>query len=467
MFRQLCQLTTAVFMVLLAQDSFAKTYLLKVPLADGKQLNVRSTVSLNERGVREIHFQSGDMARITLGYGRDLDGNGTVETFFLVGDSGMNSYVRTTKGENTWGHAKVVLSKHASYSAKGYYRALFSNVSSFFLMSSQVAVDAQEEYYKEWVDLEEIRIMLDRKKSEISRETYLFALNVLLEGNQMALDKLLKGIGPDIKKWAIADVGMYLSGAVLIKWGGKAVSLVGRRYSPEVKKLATTAAAKAGLRMTLKTYQININAALRALTARTILKKSQAALIAAARGIKAEWKYIAISTGIQVSVESYLNYDEFKDPDPKVVANRLMKSPEVRENVLINLMDTLVMTGVNKTVKNKVARYALLGTVGAGSSVVVGNALDGSQSGERVALDTAWSFGVDTASLVLEMKALHKFESLALKNKNPKLKLIGYGIVVVSQTLGYAGYSAATKYVDPQKDLQQNQIIFVPIVATK
>ena len=467
MLRQLCFLTIAAIAVLLPQEvKAARSYTFAVKLADGPEIKVKSTVYRNDRGVNEMYLQSADMAKVTIGYGRDLDGNGTIETFFLIGDEGMTTYTRTTKGENSWGHARSVVARHASYSAKKYYKTLLANVGSFLLMSVSSVVEAKENYFKEWTDLEELRIMLERKKSTLSKETYLFGVSVLLDGHKFAYEKLQRGLGKNAAAWAAADAGLYLSGAVLLRFGGKAVSVVGRRYAPEAKKIATRAALAAGVRMTLKTYQLNIRAALRGLTARTALKGAQNLLIKGAKGVQAEWKYIALSSSIQVGVETYVNYDEFKDPDPKVVANRLLKSNEVKENVLINLTDTLVMTGVNAAVKNRIARYALLGTVGAGSSVVVGNALNGDQSGARVALDTGWSFGVDTTSLILEIKALHKFESLALKKKNPRLKLIGYGIVLVSNAVGYVAYSKAVKYVDPQKDLKDGQIVFVPIIAS-
>src|SRR5690606_11570166 len=112
-----------------------------------------------------------------------------------------------------------------------------------------------------------------------------------------------------------------------------------------------------------------------------------------------------------------------------------------QENVSISVADSLAMTAAHGMAQTTVGRFALLGVVGASSSFGVGVGLSGNQAKERVLFDAAWAMGVDSLQLMIDLHVLHKFQSMALKNKNPKLKLVGYAIVFVGQVAGYYGYA--------------------------
>ena len=70
-----------------------------------------------------------------------------------------------------------------------------------------------------------------------------------------------------------------------------------------------------------------------------------------------------------------------------------------------------------------------------------------------------------------DVAALKYFEKLATKQKNPKLKLVGYAIALVDQFSGYVAYSKASTAVSspaPTKakpDDLKLQVKMIPILA--
>ncbi|MBY0415754.1 MAG: hypothetical protein K2Q18_16390, partial [Bdellovibrionales bacterium] len=135
----------------------------------------------------------------------------------------------------------------------------------------------------------------------------------------------------------------------------------------------------------------------------------------------------------------------------------------VIENVGFMAADTILMTGVSKSLKTTKAKFMASGAVALTNSSIMNFAIKDEADVKRVAFDTAWESVVGNTQVQLDLKALEYFEKLALKKGNPKIKLLGYVMVLVDQGIGYASYSKLTTAVDSVK-LEPN-LMMVPVLG--
>lgn len=427
-------------------------------LSNAKLIKLKVHDYTNARGQRELRYETDDLAKVTLGHARDVDGDGEVETFFIFGDAGIARYHRSSPGEDSYLRSRRILTQHASHSGRTYLSGLSDNILSFFFFGMEHLLTAQRDFYLDWMDLEELQLTLEKHKGQLTRDEYIYGLQVVIDGNRLALERLERALGSEQAAMWSADAGLWLSGAVLIKWAAKA--LKGLRAKNELTHLG----AHAGARLTLKSYQTTIHSALRAIALKSKLQLMKRALVKSAKNIKAEWKYIATSTVAQSAAETYVSYQEVKAETPATMALNLLRHPEVQENMSVGLTQTMLMTGASTLTNSRLGKFALLGTVGATSSFAAGQALNGRQSQERILFDTAWTVGVDSAQLMVELNVLHRFSQAAVARKNPRLKVVGYGIVLLTQVGSYYGYARASRWVDP-KELESSELRLIPLVA--
>jgi len=178
---------------------------------------------INDRGQREMRFETANLARVVLGFGRDIDQDGIVETFFIFGSKGITTYTNHHPRLTSWERATQALREHAKYSGKVYFRELAENLSSFLFFGADHLLKAQETYYQDWMDLTELSMVLEQNKKFMTRDEYIYGINLLIEGNHRAYERLDKALGAgQAVHWA-GDIGMWLSGAVLLKWAARSL----------------------------------------------------------------------------------------------------------------------------------------------------------------------------------------------------------------------------------------------------
>ncbi len=433
---------------LFASDSVS---ILSIPL-NNSRVDVKIFDFINDRQQREMRFETANLAQVVLGFGRDIDRDGIIETFFVFGKNGIATYIKNSPRLTSWERASAVLREHAKYSGKDYFNSLAESLTSFLFFGMEHLLQAQATYYQDWMDLTELTMVLEQNHKFMTRDEYIYGLNLTIEANQLAYERLDHALGSgQALRWA-GDVGMWLSGAVLLKWAARTLK-------------APLRMAGVGVKVTLKTYQQTVRQSIRAITLKSSLHRSKNVIVKGLKNMKAEWKYIAASLAAQGTAETYSYYDEVKDPNPATLALNLLHHPEVKENVSISLMDTLLMTGAAGVGQTKFARFAMIGTVGVVSSLSVGVGLSGSQSGQRLLFDSAWGLGVDAGQTMIELNILHRFNEAALKSRKPHLKIVGYAVVFVSQVASFYAYSRAAQWVDPRSDLTEGEIQLVPILA--
>lgn len=447
------RLISLLFFVLLStQLSAAESVsVLRLNLQDS-QVEVAIHDFINSRGQREMRFETHNLARVVLGYGRDIDRDGIIETFFVFGKNGIATYTKDHPRLTSWERAASVLREHAKYSGRTYFSSLAESLTSFLFFGMEHLLKAQETYYQDWMDLTELSMVMEKNQKFMTRDEYIYGLNLVIEGNHLAYERLDRALGSgQAVRWA-GDVGMWLSGAVLLKWAARGLKTPLR-------------VAGVGVKLSLRTYQHTIRQSIQAITLKGSLNRSKTLLVKGLKNMKAEWKYIAASMAAQGAAETYAYYDEVRDPNPATVALNLLHHPEVKENVSISLMDTILMTGAAGVGQTKFARFAMIGTVGVVSSLSVGLGLNGSQTPERLLFDSAWGVGVDAGQTMIELNVLHRFNEAALKSRKPHLKIVGYAVVFVSQVASFYAYSRAAQWVDPRADLKEGEIQLVPILA--
>lgn len=445
----------------LSAASWAKV-IVPIELKNGKTFKVAIHEYVNPNGQSEMRFETDNLSKVILGHARDVDQDGKIETFFIFGDNGIARYHRDILVETNLGAARAVLTNHAKYSGGDYFIGMATHVLTFLFIAVDHINEAHQNWYRDWMDLEELSMEIERNKASLSNDELIYAYNLVLEAGQLALKQFEDAFYKEYPAWWVADAVLWLSGGVVVKWAGKGIGVVGKRILPRLKKLGGVAATRLGIKLGMNSYRATVRSTIKGITAKGLMGRGKGLMVKGLKNVRAEWKYLAFSAGIQVGVESFVNYDEIYDPEPKTMARKMIDHPGIQENVSISVADSLAMTAAHSMAQTRVGKFALLGMVGASSSLGVGVGLDGEQSKDRVMFDTAWSVGVDSLQIMMDLHVLHKFQKMAIKARNPKLKLVGYAIVFVSQVVGYYGYAHATQYFDP-KDEKEGQVQLVPV----
>ena len=406
-----------------------------IQLPDGKHFDVDIINEVSPRGQEQLRFETSNMSKIVLGYGRDLDGDNEVETFFLIGDSEVKTYNYANPNQKSVQRAAFVLARHAKYSGGAYLNGVFERVTRFWLMSENYIHDVMKVFYQDLMDLEELKIKLQQSKVNLSRAEYFYVLQVLGDGEKLAWERLDKHLHREYVGLLGADAVMLISGGIMAK----------RAVVSAASKV--TLSLEVGLRLTFMNYQIAVQQTLKAITVRSALSFGKNLIIKSIPKVT----YIAVSTATQLAVETAINWKDVEDPDPIVLARNMLEHPVLQENVKISLTDNIVGTAAMSLTKNKIAQFAILGVVAAGSSMIMGKDEKGEQPKGRVIFDTAYSLGIDNIEMILDQVALARFAQLAIKTRNPKLRFAGWAVVVVFQGATSWIYNKGANHFEPKE----------------
>lgn len=490
----------------------------KVSLQDseGKKFKVALTKYTNHHNEIEVRIEASGIPRMAskinpvIGFGRDIDGNGKIDSWFLVTKNGMD-LVRL-EGQDEIGQdilGGILIKKYRSTFSM-YASSAASSVLSYLFLSVSAGVDIQEEYYRDWMDLEEMRLQFEEDLNSFGSVYTYEQLQYHHELISMGYREIANRMDTFSKKtfwgYAFADIGLWITGGVVLNWGAKILAKVGlvasetafvtavketfigffekqkalveSRLSLFKEKMATTksklgmkvaekevvtaltiAAYKQALYSTIKSQKIKQRL-------RIYLTKSLKWPKNIMKGAKSEWKYIALNTSVQIGSEAFARYDEIYDDNPLVMAKNLATNPEVIQNVGFMTTDTILMTGISKNLKTTKARFMASGAVAITNSSVVNFAIKDEANVSRVAFDTAWETIIGNAQVQIDLKALEYFEKMALKKNNPKLKLVGYAIALVDMGVGYVAYSKVTSAIEKKEEkTSEPQVMLVPILA--
>lgn len=483
---------------------------IKVALIEYKNANDDLEVRIEAAGIPRFAAKVNPL----LGFGRDLDGNGKIDTWFLVTQNGMDLVQKEGKdarGRDVLGD--VLIKKYRSTFFM-YVNSTTTSIFSYLLMSFDASIQSYEDYYRDWMDLEQVRITFEKDMNTMANSytkdqiAYHYELrNIGLKEMNDRMDRFEKAT---FWGYTLADIGLWVTGGVIFKYGAKLLAKIGliasetafiqsvketffgffekqkalveKRLSAVQDKLKIskgkkeTSKKEVSLVLSKETYKVAMSSTIKAQQTKsklhTYLMSTIKFPVNMLKGAKSEWQYIAMNAGVQIASEGAARYDEIYDENPAVMAQNLLTNPEVIENVGFMSADTIMMTGVSKNLKTTKARFMASGAIALTNSSIMNFAIKDSADLGRVAFDTAWETIIGNGQVQLDLKALEYFEKMSQKKNNPKLKLVGYAIALVDMGVGYVTYSKATTALDEysekkkaEKENNQPQIMLVPVLA--
>lgn len=460
--------------------------------ADGGHVSVHVYRYTNSWGLKEVRLESG-LVHATLGWGRDTDDDGKVETWFMLNDTeGMT--VHTFATNDPWGTDALqnqLFTRYAS-TLKMKVSAVYGDVVGVLMMSVASAQASQDELYRSLVDMEEYMIRMQRARAQghLTRDQWNASVKILKTGLQQSIDKFNQAMGARYWELAAADAALWASGGILVKGLARAFTPVAQilsrtalvsgameamqkmgaafveRYRTQMARLQHLAAAPIEL-VAANVFKRGFPLTMRALMAKNLLlRMTLPTLLRVPGGIKQSfygWKYIAFMTALQLGTEAMAHEREVYSPNPTDFAENVLTHPEIMQNVGYMSSDAFYMTVATNTLRRPRARYAACAFIALTNSTVTNVVIKGDRDYHRLALDTGWEAIIGNAQIQIDLGALAYFERQAVERGNPRLKLLGWAVVLVDQVAGFAGYSAATTWIEGK----QKQVQLVPVVAQK
>lgn len=488
--------------------------------SEGNTFKVALIEYKNQNDELEVRIEAAAIPRFAskinplLGFGRDLDGNGKIDTWFLVTQNGMDLVEKEgqdPKGRDVLGD--VLVKKYRSTFFM-YVNSMTTSIFSYLLMSFDASIESYEQFYRDWMDLEEVRINFEKDMQKMgstyTRDQIAFQYQLREIGLKEMNDRMARFEKATFWGYALADVGLWVTGGIIFKWGAKILAKIGAITSETAfattvkdtffgffekqkalvegrlsavkeklhlpKKSKEIAKKETALVLTKESYKQAITSTIKAQQAKNrihiALKKVLNIPKNVYQGAKSEWQYIAMNSAVQVLSEGVARYDEIYDENPAVMAENLLMNPEVIENVGFMSADTILMTGVSKSLKTTKARFMASGAIALTNSSIMNFAIKDGSDLSRVALDTSWEVIIGNGQVQLDLKALEYFEKMALKKGNPKIKLVGYVIALVDMGAGYVAYSKVTTKLDEyedkkkaEKEKNEPKVMLVPVLA--
>lgn len=454
---------------------------------------------INNWGKHEIRIEAAGLPRLgninpLIGFGRDLDDDGNIETFFLI-DSEKGLVTKKFKNEDKWGISLLRNSIFHNYdlSTKAHIAAAYGTVFGTVLMGVSHWAKTERDLWLELVNLEEFtqRTKAAYQSGQMNQAQWIESLNIILQANEEIHNRYEKAMNEERAILASLDVTLWLAGGVIGKWLNKGFGFIAKPLtksafykstSTSVKKMFSSVVektkAKAGLlrvttgvsasRVSQSLFKTKFETIFKAVVLKnTMLKKSIPVVNKITSSLGAgllEWKYIALLTGIQVGTETAVNWADVQDPDAVQVAKNVLSNEDIMTNLGYQLANSYLFTAAGHTIKSKRMNFVACGFVAATNSAVTNLVIRDSKDYKRIAFDTAYSMVVDTAQVMIDLKALSYFEAMATKNKNPKLKLIGYAIVVVDTAIGLTGYALLSKQLE-EDETPAPTVQLVPVMV--
>lgn len=460
---------------------------------DGKTVKLSLFSYKNHLQEFEVRIEAQGMPGILkdlnpiLGYGRDLNDNGKIDTWFFINSDGIKTV--QSEGQDIIGRDVIaqIFKKEFGASFGLYTRTAVLSLFKHLLVSTSGSVKIEEEFYRDWIDLVDSDIRFKAmKEHQISKVTYTqtqFHYELQSTGYQELANKMDNFVKKEYWMLNALDAGLWGSGAVILKWLGAISTKIGisigqstlyKEVQAEVSQVFQnhlsflTKKASQFKESFSKTKNVvlhttavqamrhnwrNSNALMiKGMRSKNLLtrafSKSLNGTVKFTKGAFSEWKYIVLNTSVQLGAETVAKYDEVYDENPFMMAQNVLEHAEIQQNVAFMASETILMTAASKNLEKTSSKFAVGGLIALTNSTQMNLLIKGEDDYQRVAVDTAWEVVIGNTQVQLDLMALAYFDKLAEKKTNPKIKLIGYAIVLVDMAVGYYGYSKLTDYID-------------------
>lgn len=473
---------------------------------DGERFKISTSRYTNHLGNLEVELKSNAAPSFlkginpVIGYGRDLNDNGLIDTWFIISEQSIKLVEKEGREVDGSDVLAEVLRKEFKSGLFLYFRTGVLAIFKYLLISINEAVETEQNYYRDWIDLTEADLRFKKLKEQnhftISREQEMFHYQIQSYGYGALADTMDQFAKKDFWLLTGLDVGLWASGGVVLKWLGGFTIKIGRFLSEssfvkeiQVRFYKLIENHVNALKETMTSFQTKYRK-ITGLAANTVVVQSlkqnwRGANINVIKGMKSqnilykviskslfkskkfvggalsEWRYIGLNASVQLGSETFAHYDEIKNDDPFLMAENILTNDEIQQNIAFMTSETMLMTAASKNLTTMKSKFAIGGLIALVNSTQMNLIVKGSDNYERVALDTAWEVLIGNTQVQMDLLALSYFEKLAVEKKNPKLKLIGYAVTLVDMGVGYYAYSKVSSHVD------QNGLSLVPVFAEK
>ena len=467
----------------------------KAITADGsKRINIFRYK--NHWGQKEIRLESAALPRIgrvnpIYGYGRDTDDDEIIDTWFMIDENeGLKITRLPTRQPWATDVIKNQLFKTYDSSVKSHFSALYGAVFGFVLMSVSHAYNSEIDFWRERMDLEEFAIRLEaaKKSGQITKEQWEDGVDLVMASFDDALNRFERATGRDYAALGAADVAIWATGGVIVKYLGKGLSFLGRPLLETsmvrgarasvihmARRISQGTRAKLSYFRRAKGAPVAVIAAqtartqfprqMRGLMAKNYLMKKLVPLLVrsgiAVKKALYDWKYIAFMATLQTSTEAFANRSEVYSPNPTTFATNVLTHPDIIQNVGFMTTNAFFMTAASHGIKPRGLRFATCGFIALGNSSITNLVIKGENDYQRVALDSAWEAIIGNTQVQIDLAALKYFEQKAAASGNPRIKLLGLAVVLVDQAAGFAGYSMVTQRLSRETP----DVHLVPVLA--
>jgi hypothetical protein len=442
-------------------------------------------------GRNEVRLEAASLPKVgkanpILGYGRDTNDDGKVDTWFLIDDEEMLK-IKQFRGTHPWGRDDLINRVLRDYesSTLAHMRAIAGRLFGLFLWSVNHSWSSEIAFWQEMVDLAEFKIRIERMKDSgnMSERQWIESLSILASAYEESSNRLRRAQNQEYFARGAADVALWATGGVLVKWMGKGLAAVGRTVIPSQLMVEGQAMVKGMLNKAIARNQAQLRALRRltggaaivvsanlfkakfTVTMRAVMLKNQM-LSAIANNIKPalikaahDWKYYSFMASIQLTAEGMVNWSEVRDPNPLIVASNVLTNGSIMSNVAFMSANAYLMTATWHAVRPKGLRIAATAFVPMMTSTIINVVIQGSRNFSRLAVDTGWESTIGQTQLRLDRLALEGFEKMAINTGKVHLRHLGWVIVLVEQGAMFGVYSKVGEKLEEAHEIQMIPVI--------
>lgn len=442
---------------------------LKIIDMDGEEHNLHAYSYTNGWGRPEVKLVSAALPRIAaginpiLGYGRDLDDDGKIESWFMYNKDGYVRHVLPSTHPLGYDVVRTQLFRRYTTSADMYANAAISSILSYLSIAVSHAYESQSAFDRETIDLLEIKIRLDRGQSmglaHLSPAQVVQVKKVLAEGFRRSLEKFTRATSRDYWTLGGVDIALWLSGGIFVKYLGKGFQVAGKFFARTpigqfaksfIDDIATrrlamlsreVASASRGLNTVLPLAEIN---SIRALTQSSFIQvfnRIGRALIF--RGKIAHWmeiysarlisnivrlphelKMTIYSLGVNPAMD-FANASEINGREPDSMIKDLVEHSAIKQQIL--------QCAVGDLPRGTPTKVKVLGMINLERETLVTlNQRNFTETDFKI----GWKLIGGNVQNALDNQALIYLENLSKKTHNRRLKLLGYLVIVVDEVAG-------------------------------
>lgn len=386
-------------------------------------------------------------------------------------------------GDDPWPTALSVIQSKLNTENRWYSWVLIESIAPQISLAISHTTDFFAAIKEEQMDLLDFEIRLGHLELTHPDDPLIpIGRQVLVEGWASIRDRVRNEKTKDVWLYAAGDVALTVTAgkvfALVGKWLGGATttfskSALGKTVASSYERLSDSLQTKAAsvasrlkhvsspmtaealgrvafVHLPIKQKVIQSIAALeqRSAVARTAIK-GMGMFAGLIRSGVAELPYIGLAQMMQVVAETAARPEDLFDPNPIVMAKKMAGDADFIQNVAYMTNETFWMAGANHYLNSAKKKIAICGAIGLVDSVTMSLLIKGEANPRRIAFDSGWEAAIGNIQTLIDTTSIAYFHNLAVKTKNPKLRLLGYVVAFVDQGAGYFGYAAISRMVDP------------------